>query len=495
MASGLGTPVKRSEASLVVCCVPRGEHTVPLFAALEAYAPVQVDPNLVSEADFRTIERDKVAVVEVGDAALSEAALRAIRELRRARFNVIGWACGSNRWPIALHARVLLAGAEAILDSAEPDAAERVRQQVARCLRDQAASRYGRDLFLCQMRDLGIVGDSPQMLSLFGNVMRVSRLSDVPVLICGETGTGKELIARAIYSLDAKRRAKPFLPLNSAALNSGIVESELFGHRRGAFTGADRDRRGLIRSAEGGVLFLDEIGELDLGLQAKLLRVLQEGRLIGVGEDRETEFDVRIIAATNRSLPDMVARGTFRADLYHRMSVISLHLPPLRERRSDLPVLVAHFAQKHQALAASSRIDVSPEFVDALASLDLPGNARQLENLVRRALLSKCDNSPLGLSDLPQEVWLELAGRSGEEPAAESVPGPEPRSADMLAADLLQICNTQKWKLPRLLQEIERLVLKEAIEALHGDLTKAGIVLGLKARTLYNKRQKYRLDA
>jgi transcriptional regulator with GAF, ATPase, and Fis domain len=494
MASGLAVP-EESNASLVVCCAPRDDRIVPLLAALKVYSPVHIELNTAAQADFGRTERDKVAVVSFCNVAFLDSALCAIHELRKLHFNVIGWLPGANRWPVALRARVLIAGAETVIDSEESDAGERLRQHVARCLRDQAAYRNGRDGIVSRMRDAGIVGDSPQMLALFRNVIRISRLCDVPVLIHGETGTGKELVARAIHSLDGKRRAHPFLPLNCAALSSGIAESELFGHRRGAFTGADRDRRGLIRSAEGGVLFLDEIGELDFGLQAKLLRVLQEGRVLGVGEDRESQFDVRIIAATNRSLPDMVAGGTFRADLYHRLSVISLVLPPLRERRSDLPALVGHFVHKHQALGVSTSIEVSPDFLEAVNELHLPGNARQLENLVRYALLAKTDSDPLGICDLPQEVWRELAGRGGEEPQSISVPVFRPLNTASLAANLLQLCSTQKRDLPHLLQEIERLVLKETIEKLQGDLTKAAIVLGLKPRTLYNKRQKHHLAA
>jgi DNA-binding NtrC family response regulator len=493
MPKGLVASAKGSETSLVVCCASREEQVVLLLAVLSVYAPIHIAPNLVAETDFRPVEREKVAVVDFSDAPF-EKAIRAIRELRNARFDVIGWARGSNGWPVALRARALLAGAEAVFDSEMPDAAERLRQQVARCLHNQAARKEERAFLLDRMHDMGIVGDGPQMLSLFGNVMRISRLCDVPVLIYGETGTGKELIARAIHSLDAKRRTKPFLPLNCAALNIGVAESELFGHRRGAFTGATRDRLGLIRSAEGGVLFLDEVGELDLGLQAKLLRVLEDGRVLGVGEDRERQFDTRIIAATNRSLMDMVANGSFRADLYHRLSVISFRLPSLRERRDDLPALVAHFVQKHKALAGSSSIDVSPEFLKALASLEIPGNVRQLENLVRRALLAKNDGDSLGLSDLPHEAWAELVDRTGEETEPVSLIESEPHDAGSLGAELLHLSSVQNWKLSRLLEEIERLVLKAALEARHGDLTEAGLVLGLKARTLYNKRRKYQLD-
>ena len=186
-------------------------------------------------------------------------------------------------------------------------------------------------------------------------MIRISRVSDVPTYITGETGTGKELLAKAIHSLDAKRRSGPFVAVNCSAISPGLAESELFGHRRGAFTGADRDRKGLIRAAQGGVLFLDEIGDLDAALQTKLLRVLQENRVLAVGEERDVPIDVRVVAASNRNLLAMVANGTFRADLFYRFTVLTVHVPPLRERRADIPPLIAHFVQKYQDLESSGR--------------------------------------------------------------------------------------------------------------------------------------------
>ena len=174
------------------------------------------------------------------------------------------------------------------------------------------------------MRDMGMVGSSTAMMHVFRSVIRFSTLSDLPVLIAGETGTGKEGLARALHRLDPKRRGGPFVAVNCGAIAASLAESEFFGHRRGAFTGADRDRKGLIRSAEGGVLFLDEIGELDAALQAKLLRVLQESRVLGVGEDRDIKVDVRVVAATNRDLDQMGQQSRFRADLFHRLNVLSI---------------------------------------------------------------------------------------------------------------------------------------------------------------------------
>jgi transcriptional regulator with PAS, ATPase and Fis domain len=226
-------------------------------------------------------------------------------------------------------------------------------------------------------------------------------LSDVPALITGETGTGKELLAHAVHQLDLKRCQGPFIALNCSAINPGLVESELFGHRRGPFTGADRDRKGFIRSAEGGVLFLDEIGERDDALQAKLLRVLQENRVLGVGEDREVAVSVRITAAMNRDLEAMVQLRRLRADLFHRLNIVAIRIPPLGERPADLKPLIKHFLEKYQHLRPACALSVEPEFSEALTQLQLPGNARQLENLVRWALVHKDDDTALNLRDLP----------------------------------------------------------------------------------------------
>jgi DNA-binding NtrC family response regulator len=483
------------ETFIVVLCAPREESTPPLLAALAEFAPVHINPERIPEANFGAVDLAKVAIVDFDDVLLTDSGLHAVRALRNAEFDVIGWVRGSDGWPVKVLARALIAGAAAVVDSEKPNAADHARQLVEGCLQAQSERRDERAELSERMRALGIVTCGPRMLSLFGDVLRVSRLSDVPVLITGETGTGKELIARAIHTVDVKRCQGPFLPLNCAALATSVAESELFGHHRGAFTGADRHRQGLFRAASGGILFLDEIGELELGLQAKLLRAMQEGRVLGVGEDRETEVDTRVVAATNRSLPEMIADRKFRPDLYHRLSVVNLHVPPLRERRNDLPALIRHFVEKHRELAVSSTIEVSSEFVEALAHLDLPGNVRQLENLVRRALLARRDASPLGLWDLPHEVWQELSGSALEQSAVVSAPEIGTRDVASIATRLLDICRSQNCGLPRLMAEVERLILKAALEAVQGDLTKAGTMLGLKSRTLYNKRHKNRVDA
>jgi transcriptional regulator with GAF, ATPase, and Fis domain len=232
---------------------------------------------------------------------------------------------------------VLLAGASWVLDSARRTFGQDLQRHLAHLLRAETGSQDDAARVKHVMQALGMVGESQAMVAVFQMILRVSPLSDLPILLTGETGTGKELLAHAIHQLDPKRCAGPFVALNCAAISPGLAESELFGHRRGAFTGADHDRQGLIRAAEGGVLFLDEIGEIEDAVQAKLLRVLQEHRVRGLGEDRDVPISIRIIAATHRDLGAMVQQRTFRADLVHRLNV-SPAAPGTGQRESALRV-------------------------------------------------------------------------------------------------------------------------------------------------------------
>jgi two-component system response regulator PilR (NtrC family) len=228
-----------------------------------------------------------------------------------------------------------------------------------------------------------IVGKSPAMQRVFELVKKVAP-AKTSVLISGESGTGKELIARALHHL-SPRADQPFVAVNCGAIPESLLESELFGHVKGAFTGAVADKPGLFAAADGGTLFLDEIGELGSQMQVKLLRVLQERKVKKVGDTSEEEFDVRVIAASNRDLEAEVERGAFRRDLYYRLNVIQLHLPPLRQRREDVPLLVEHFVRKHAASLGRTLSGVEPDAMAALCDYDYPGNVRELENLIERA--------------------------------------------------------------------------------------------------------------
>jgi Nif-specific regulatory protein len=257
-----------------------------------------------------------------------------------------------------------------------------------------------------------MVGGSPAMRKVFDFIRRVAP-TDSTVLVQGESGTGKELVAHALHR-NSPRAEQPFVAINCAAIAESLLESELFGHEKGAFTGAAAQKKGKVEIAEGGTLFLDEIGELAPGLQAKLLRVLQEREFERLGGTKPIKLDIRLIAATNRSLPEAVKAGTFRNDLYYRLNVVTLNMPPLRDRREDISVLADHFVAKASRKSRTRVKPLSPEAVAALMHYDWPGNVRELENALERALVLGSTDSILP-DDLPEAV-LE-AGSTAAAPA------------------------------------------------------------------------------
>jgi two-component system response regulator HupR/HoxA len=258
-----------------------------------------------------------------------------------------------------------------------------------------------------------IVGESAAIREVLALARKVAALPTT-VLIEGETGTGKELVARAIHAA-SPRRDELFVPVNCASLSEGILESELFGHRRGAFTGAHADRKGLFEVADGGTLFLDEISETTLALQAKLLRVLQEGEVRPVGDDRAHAVDVRVIAATNRRLGEEVKAGRFREDLYYRLRVFPIHLPPLRERREDIPVLARHLVHRVASQLGKPVGDPTPETLALLARSSFAGNVRELANEIERAVILAEPGAPI-TDDLLSDHVIQEAGGSGTAP-------------------------------------------------------------------------------
>jgi DNA-binding NtrC family response regulator len=257
-----------------------------------------------------------------------------------------------------------------------------------------------------------IVGRSPQMLEVFKTVARVARSSS-NIMILGESGTGKEMVARTLHQ-QSDRGSKRFVAVNMAALAEGVLESELFGHRRGAFTGATESRDGVFREAHQGTLFLDEIGDLPLSLQAKLLRAIQEQRVRPVGANEEVEARVRILTATNRDIEHMVEEGTFRQDLYYRLNVVQIQLPPLRDRRDDIALLIDHFLRKYETETARPAPRLSEDARDVMMRYAWPGNVRELENVVERAALYATHGS-IGTDCLPPR----LQGDIGTIPASE----------------------------------------------------------------------------
>ncbi len=420
----------------------------------------------------------------------------AINRLKRHGFHVIAFDHGITRWPIRKRCEPLLAGAATVLDCESPEFGSELTQNVDRTYQNFRKSRTDRRTLIDTMLQHGIVGQSECMLDIFASLLRISQLSDLPVLVTGETGCGKELLVRAIHRLDKKRHQRPLIAVNCAAISRELAESEFFGHRRGAFTGAERDRKGYFRAADGGVLFLDEIAELAPGLQEKLLRVLQDGFVKSVGDDVETPVDVRVLAATNRDLGKQVREGKFREDLYHRLTVLSVHVPPLRERLSDLQPLIKHFVQKHGFLAPEI-IDVGEDFIEALALTDLPGNARQLENIVRNAMISHREDRFLTLNDLPPNVWRELS-----EPIHLTSPTlPEP--ADSIApfdsqqplGTLANMLASTGSNLAQCLAHCEKILVQRAMEQACGNQSETARILGITARSVYNKLRKHSLTS
>jgi DNA-binding NtrC family response regulator len=309
-----------------------------------------------------------------------------------------------------------------------------------------------------------IVGRSPAMLEVYKMVARVaSTLSTV--LVVGESGTGKELVARAIHSHSPRARA-PFVAVNCSALTESLLESELFGHERGAFTGAHATKRGVFEEAAGGTLFLDEIGDVGTKMQAQLLRVLQEGEIRRVGGSEPIKVDVRIVAATNRDLEEEVRAGRFREDLYFRINVVTIRLPPLRERPGDIPLLVEHFLHKYARREGRSEAGIGPEAAAALNRHSWPGNVRELENTIERALALSKEGFIL-TSDLPKEL------------AALTHPAP-PRAPDGGGEPLPALVEDRPT-----LAELERRYIDLILRETGGNKKRAAEILGIDRRTLY----------
>jgi DNA-binding NtrC family response regulator len=316
-------------------------------------------------------------------------------------------------------------------------------------------ARMGEDLAT------GLIGASPAMHRVLDHIQKVAP-SKASVVITGQSGTGKEMAARAIHRL-SERREKPFVAINCSAIPASLMESELFGHERGAFTGADQRRLGCWELAEGGTLFLDEVGEIPLELQAKFLRVLQEQKLRRLGGKAEISVDVRVISATNRDLNEEIRSGRFREDLYYRLNVFNLELPPLRERREDIPLLAQHFLDKFRGESGKRVQGLSPAAQQLLADYAWPGNIRELRNTLERAVIL-CSSGVVDVADLPPEL-------SRGQPA---------REAAMLKLPL---------GLP--LREVQKEYVLACLNWLQNNKARTSQVLGISEKTLYNKLHRW----
>jgi DNA-binding NtrC family response regulator len=321
-----------------------------------------------------------------------------------------------------------------------------------RILREKIKSKHGFG---------SIVGRSPEMEKLYRIVAKAA-YSTHPVLILGESGTGKELVARSIH-FSGPFRDKPFIPVDCGSLVPTLIESELFGHTKGAFTGAQQAKDGLLAIADGGTVFLDEVGELPIDLQAKLLRAIQEKEIRPIGSTKHLPINVRILAATNRDLEEAVSQGTFRRDLYYRLNVLSLRIPSLRERRQDIPLLAAHFLERQSSANGFERT-LSDDALKAMLAYDWPGNVRELENCVERAC-AFTSGPVIHLSELPAAI---------HQLQYESIPLNAGASSKIMP-----------------MSEIERQTILNAIAQLNGDKLKAARVLGIGKTTLYRKLKEY----
>jgi two-component system response regulator AtoC len=302
-----------------------------------------------------------------------------------------------------------------------------------------------------------IVAKSPRMQQVI-EVIKVVAKSNATVLITGETGTGKELVARAVHS-QSYRRDKPFVAVSCAALPESLLESELFGHEKGSFTGAYAQKKGKFEAADGGTLFLDEIGEMSTNIQVHLLRVLEEKEFARVGGNEPIKVDVRVISATNRDMKQAVTQGKFREDLYYRLNVVNIELPPLRERTEDIPLLAKHFLKGFALENQKEITGFSPQATDFLLKHDWPGNVRELENAIERAVI------------LAQNAVIEAADLSQQElvPAGSTSPGKN-------------------------LKQVEKKHIQDVLAETRGNYTEAARILGISRMTLYNKAKAYRLN-
>ncbi len=330
-----------------------------------------------------------------------------------------------------------------------------------------------------------MIGESPQIKELVKIIDKVAA-SDSTVLITGESGTGKELVAKEIHRR-SRRHSNAFVPINCGAIPKELLESELFGYEKGAFTGANRTKPGRFELANGGTVFLDEIGDMSPDLQVKVLRVLQERAFERVGGIKEIHVDVRIVAATNRDLERAVKEGRFREDLYYRLNVIPIRVPPLRERRGDIPLLIHHFNTLFAERAGMAPLEIDELAMEAFMAYSWPGNVRELENLVER-LMVLTEGNRISLSDLPERIQKALGKVSRGDSNEKS--GGERRTFSI--DEVAHIPLPQEGiSLPEVLREFEIGLIKQAILRTHGVKSKAAKLLGLKRTTLVEKMKKF----
>ncbi len=342
----------------------------------------------------------------------------------------------------------------------KPFRLDQMRLKVRQAMEQSRLLRENRDLkSMVQDRELqgAIVGSSPPMVEVFKTIAKVAA-SDVTVLVQGESGTGKELVARSIHRL-GKRKDRVFLAINCTSVSESLLESELFGYVKGAFTGAVSSKRGIFETADRGTVLLDEIGDTSSAMQSKLLRVLESGEIMPVGSNAATHVDVRVIAATNKDLTALVAEGKFREDLYYRLKVVTVELPALRERLSDLPLLFDFFLKRYSSREGKT-LAIDPSVLSCLEGYSWPGNVRQLENVVERAVTLNT-SGVFSIEDLPEEVRASRRASNRQQ--------------------------TGPWVT---LEKMEEEYIRQVLESVGGNMSRAAEILGIDRRTLYRKMER-----
>ena len=418
-----------------------------------------------AEQALATLSHSEVALV-ISDVRLPGISGMQLLERLRREGSTLGFIVITAFGTIDQAVEALKQGADDFLT--KPLDLEGLREAVYRVLESRRlASRLASDGAVNSFH--GIVGESAAMQSLFHDAARLAD-SDAPMLLLGDSGTGKELMARAVHA-ESPRRDGPFVAVNCASIPGELMESEFFGHVKGAFTGADESRQGLFQAARGGSLFLDEIGEMPIALQAKLLRALQEKSVRAVGAEREETVDVRIIAATHRHLEEEIEAGHFRSDLFYRLETFSLRIPPLREREGDIERLIPALIDKHAGQQGKHIQRIEPAALEALLGYTYPGNVRELENAIMRAV-TLAEAGQLCHADLPQRIrdQSEAQRRHCREARVEGA--------------LANAAARANWPS---LEEVEKRYIRKVLEATGGNKRRTAEVLGIARRTLYRR--------
>ncbi|MCL4456311.1 MAG: sigma-54 dependent transcriptional regulator [Nitrospirae bacterium] len=434
--------------------------------------------RLLKRMDYECImEKDSVKAAEELSRLSPDVILTDLRMPGKSGFDILGASRELNPdMPVILitaYANISTA-VEAVKQGAfdfiaKPFTSEQLRIAIERAMRQKTLADENKQLKeqlkASSMID-EIIGKSPAIQEVIEVIKRVSQ-TDANILITGESGTGKELVAKAIHARSL-RKSEPFVPVDCAALPENLLESELFGYEKGAFTGANTNKPGLFEAAHGGTLFLDEIGEIPMTMQAKLLRAIQERQVRRLGSNKLISIDVRIISATNRDIKKSIPEKTFREDLYYRLNVIQISVPPLRERMGDIPVLALHFMDRFTVLNKKDIRSISPDAMEAMESYLWPGNVRELQNIMERAVVL-CDADKIAVEDLPKEICT-----APSLPPVENLPYKNAKEA---------------W-----LAAFERNYLTSLLKGTSGNISRAAQKAGIDRKTIHRLIKRYRLN-